>query len=130
MDNSEVNLIQERVLMKKEQMTREGLPIPEDKELIRETVGEKIEESLKNYPSGLEVRQPVVPSSSSIPSVSMTEEEEAQQKVNDLVEIALQDSIDKAVVMALKTSNAYLIDKLHDTLADKYYEQLKNQKLI
>jgi hypothetical protein len=130
MDNPEINSIQERVLMKKEQLAREGLAIPEDKELVRETVEEKIEESFHHYPSSLRAQQPVVPSPDFTPPVPLTSEEEAQQKVNDLVEIALQNSIDKAVVMALKTNNAYLIDKLHDVLADKYYEQLKSQKLI
>ncbi|MGC8651448.1 MAG: hypothetical protein ACP5RX_02450 [Minisyncoccia bacterium] len=130
MDNSEVNLIQERFLMKKEQLAREGLPIPEDKELMHETIGEKIEESLNNYPPVPEPQLPISPVVPITPPRPLTEEEEAEQKVNDLVEIALQQSIDKAVVMALKTSNAYLIDKLHDTLADKYYEQLKSQKLI
>jgi len=32
--------------------------------------------------------------------------------------------------MALKSGNAFLIDKLRDSLVDKYYQELKNKKLI
>ena len=128
MDNSEVNFIKERILMKKEQMTKEGLTVPEDKELIRETIEERIEESLKNYPPAVEIQKSIP---AAIPSVSIaSDDKEAQQKVDELVAIALKENIPKAVITALKTGNAFLIDKLHDTLVDKYYQQLKSQNLI
>ena len=128
MDNSEVNFIKERILMKNEQMTKEGLTVPEDKELIRETIEERIEESLKNYPPAVEIQKSAPPA---IPSVSIaSDDKEAQQKVDELVAIALKENIPKAVITALKTGNAFLIDKLHDTLVDKYYQQLRSQNLI
>jgi len=128
MDNSEVNFIKERVLMKKEQMAREGLTVPEDKELIRETIEERIEESLKNYPPAVEIQKSTP---SAIPSVPIySDDGEAQGKVDELVAIALKDNIPKAVITALKTGNAFLIDKVHDTLVDKYYQELKRQKVI
>jgi len=114
--------------MKKEQMTKEGLTVPEDKELIRETIEERIEESLKNYPPAVEIQKSAPPA---IPSVSIaSDDKEAQQKIDELVAIALKENIPKAVITALKTGNAFLIDKLHDTLVDKYYQQLKSQNLI
>jgi len=128
MDNSEINFIKERVLMKKEQMVREGLTTPEDKELIRETIEEQIEESLKNYPPTVEVQKSTPSFTPSVPMYS--DDEEAQGKVDELVVIALKDNIPKAVITALKTGNAFLIDKLHDTLVDKYYQELKRQKVI
>jgi len=130
MDNSEVNFIKERVLMKKEQMAREGLTTPEDKELIRETIGERIEESLKNYPPAVEIQKSTPSTIPSIPIIQDDDDKETQQKVDELVAIALKDNIPKAVITALKTGNAFLIDKLHDTLVDKYYQQLKSQKVI
>ena len=133
MDNSETEFIKERVLIKKEQLTREGLAVPGEKELISEAVQEKIDESLKNYPPDVEMRK-VAPISSapqaSAPQEINEEQVEIQSKVKELVEIALTQNIPKAVTTALKTNNAYLIDKLHDTLADKYYQILKNQKAI
>jgi len=128
MDNSEINFIKERVLMKKEQMVREGLTTPEDKELIRETIEERIEESLKNYPPTVQIQKSTPSAITSVPMYP--DDEEAQRKVDELVAIALKDNIPKAVITALKTGNAFLIDKLHDTLVDKYYQELKRQKVI
>ena len=127
--NSEADFIKERVLVKKEQLSQGGLEVPEDKELIKEAIGEKIEESLKNYPPAVELHKTSPAFSSPAPPV-LAEDEDTKQKLNELVQIALNESIPKAVTTALKTSNAYLIDKLHDTLVDKYYEVLKQQKLI
>ena len=128
MDNSEAEFIKERVLIKKEQLTREGLTMPEDKELISEAIQEEIDKSLKNYPPDVEIRK--VASISSAPQEINEEQIEIQSKVKELVEIALTQNIPKAVTTALKTNNAHLIDKLHDTLVDKYYQTLKNQKVI
>ncbi len=44
--------------------------------------------------------------------------------------MAFEENIPQAVKTALKTGNAFLIDKLRDTLADKYYQELKEKKLI
>lgn len=127
MNNSEIDFIKERVLLKKEQIAKEGLTVPEEKELIRETIEERIEESLKNYPPAVEIQK----SSPSGYLFSLSiDDKENEQKINELIDIAFKENIPKAVIMALKTGNAFLIDKLHDTLVDKYYQQLKNQNLI
>lgn len=128
MNNSEIDFIKERVLIKKEQIAREGLTASEDKELIRETIEERIEESFKNYPPAVEVQKSTPSATPSVPMYS--DDKEIQGKVDELVVIALKDNIPKAVTTALKTGNAFLIDKLHDTLVDKYYQELKRQKVI
>ena len=51
-------------------------------------------------------------------------------KLSELITLALEESIPQAVTTALKTGNAFLIDKLRDSLVDKYYEKLKEKKLI
>ncbi|NMB92565.1 MAG: hypothetical protein GYA31_03025 [Parcubacteria group bacterium] len=133
MVNSETDFIKERVFLKKEQLAQEGLPIPEDKELISETITEKIEESLKNYPPTAEI-QKSIPTPTTPAPVTVSSENidvQASQKiVEELVNIALTENIPKAVTMALKTGNAYLIDKLHDTLVDKYFEEFKKKNII
>lgn len=128
MDNPELESLLERVLTKKDQLEREGLRI-EDKELIRETIAEKIEDSLKNYPP-LEQKQAATSFSPARSLPQAEDEEEIQHKINDLVEIAFQKGVEKAVTLALKSGNAYLIDKIHDILVDKYYNKLKEEKLI
>jgi len=128
MVNSEADFIKERVIIKKEQLAREGLPMPEDKELISETISEEIEESLKNYPPRATIEKPPPPPPTG-PSTT-TDAQESQQIIQELVNIALTESIPKSVTTALKTGNAYLIDKLHDTLVDKYFEEFKKKHII
>lgn len=138
MEKTELDLIKERIQVKKEQLARGGLSVPGEKELVAETIQERMEDSLKEMPPGMDVVKPdgemKVPYPSQI--VSQTDEssdsivEEANIKLSELVDIAMEESIPKAVSTALKSGNAFLIDKLRDSLADKYYEQLKAKKLI
>ena len=138
MEKTELDLIKERIQVKKEQLDRQGLSAPEEKELVAETIQERMEDSLKDMPPGIDVLKPDTEMKVPFPSqvVSQTDEssdsviEEANIKLSELVDIAMEESIPKAVSTALKSGNAFLIDKLRDSLADKYYQVLKDKKLI
>jgi len=138
MQKTELDLIKERIEAKKEHLSREGLSVPEEKELVAETIEEKMEESLREMPPDMEVIKPDREKKLSFPSQipSQVQEpadliiEEANIKLSELVDMALEESIPKAVTTALKSGNAFLIDRLRDTLADKYYKILKEKKLI
>jgi len=138
MQKTELDLIKERIEAKKEHLSREGLSVPEEKELVAETIEERMEESLREMPPDMEVIKPEREKKPSFPSQipSQIQEpadliiEEANIKLSELVDMALEESIPKAVTTALKSGNAFLIDRLRDTLADKYYQVLKDKKLI
>jgi len=138
MEKTELDLIKERILVKKEQLARQGLSVPEEKELVTEVVEERIEESLKEMPPGMDVIKPDIRDKVPFPAqiTSQAQEssdsviEEANIKLSELVGIAIEGNIGKAVSTALKSGNAFLIDKLRDSLADKYYQVLKDKKLI
>jgi len=141
MEKTELELIKERIQVKKEQLAQQGLSAPEEKELVAETIDERMEDSLKEMPPGMDVVKPDAEMKVPFPSqiVSQTDKddestdsviEEANIKLSELVGIAMEESIPKAVTMALKSGNAFLIDKLRDSLVDKYYQELKNKKLI
>ena len=138
MEKTELDLIKERILVKKEQLARQGLSVPEEKELVTEVVEERMEESLKEMPPGMDVIKPdtrdKVPFPAQITSQAQESSdsviEEANIKLSELVGIAIEGNIGKAVSTALKSGNAFLIDKLRDSLADKYYQVLKDKKLI
>lgn len=128
MEKTEIDLITERMQVKKEQLARQELSVPEQKELIVETVQERIEESLKEIPSNKSPFPSQIVSQSQVSSDSVIEE--ANIKLSELVNIAIGESIPKAVKTALKSGNAFLIDKLRDSLVDRYYRVLKDKKLI
>jgi len=138
MEKTELDLIKERIQVKKEQLDRQGLSSSGEKELVTETIQERMEDSLKDMPPGIDVLKPDTEIKVPFPSqvVSQTDEssdsviEEANIKLSELVDIAMEESIPKAVSTALKSGNAFLIDKLRDSLADKYYQVLKDKKLI
>ena len=138
MEKTELDLIKERIQVKKEQLDRQGLSSSGEKELVTETIQERMEDSLREMPPGMDVLKPDTEMKVPFPSqvVSQTDEssdsviEEANIKLSELVDIAMEESIPKAVSTALKSGNAFLIDKLRDSLADKYYQELKNKKLI
>jgi hypothetical protein len=138
MNQEELSFIKDRVQIKKEQLSREKLEIPEERELVAETIEERMEDSLKETLPNTEMIQPEkenkVPFPANIYSQDkrLSEEvtEEANIKLSELITIALEENISRAINTALKSGNAYLIDKLRDSLADKYYQELKDKKLI
>ncbi|MDD5760818.1 MAG: hypothetical protein PHF45_02070 [Candidatus Pacebacteria bacterium] len=138
MNAEELDNIKERVQVKKEQLSREKLEIPEDKELVKETIEERMEEFLKELPPGMEEIGPEMEKKFPLPADLYIEEkippdeimEEAYIKLSELITIALEEGIPRAVNTALKTGNAFLIDKLRDSLVDRYYDKLKEKNLI
>lgn len=138
MEKTETDLIRERIQIKKEQLTRQGLSIPEEKELIAETVEERMEDALKEMPPGIDVIKPDTEEKVPFPSqiISQSQEssdaiiEEANIKLSELTKIAVEESIPKSVGIALKSGNAFLIDGLHDSLILKFYQIFKDKKLI
>jgi len=126
---NEADILKSRIEEKKDYLKREGLPIPEEKELLREAIQEKIEESLRDIPPTVEIQKPHPAPAQQIDYL-IPEESNFQEKIKELVEIAFQENIIRAVTTALKTGNAFLIDRFRDTLADKYYYELKKRKLI
>ncbi len=137
MINEELNLISNRIKMKKEQMAREKIEIPEEKELVKETIKEKMDKSLEDFlpdmdfPKSEEKKTPFPAELYAENTIAEKDIiEEAQIKLSELVTMAFEENIPQAVKTALKTGNAFLIDKLRDTLADKYYQELKEKNLI
>ncbi len=122
----EIKIISERVEEKKAQMEKVGLPAQPEEALVKEVIEERIEESLKNLP-------PTTPTFSAQPSMPLaikTEKDEDQQKLHELVNLALSDSIPKAVNLARKTGNFHLIDSLHDLLVWTFIKKTNKEKAI
>jgi hypothetical protein len=120
----EIKIIKERVEEKKAQIEKAQLPQIPEKEIVKETISERIEDSLKNLPPTISEKFTNKPLPSTL-SVS-NKDPEAQKLLQELVNIAFNESIPKAVELARKTGNSFLIDSLHDILVKSYIE--KNPK--
>ena len=55
---------------------------------------------------------------------------DAQSRVNQLVELAQVKGVAHAVEVAKKMNDLYVLDTMHDELADKFYEALKAKGLV
>lgn len=103
-----------------------------DKEIAKEIISEEIEKGLKTLPPDLSTSSGVgdIPSPSDISSNLRQSDPETEKKLEELVNIALDKGVAMAVILARRTSNAYLIDRLHDQLVDKFYSELIKQGKI
>ncbi|MBT9171490.1 MAG: hypothetical protein DDT18_01869 [Actinobacteria bacterium] len=128
----EISLLEQRLQEKKRALADlEQLPVS-DKEILKEIIKERMEKEIKSFPPSLEagakkigVPSPVVISKG---AVTDTEEEKIKNLLNELIDIALKKNIPQAVKEARKSGNAYLIDRLHDELVDKLYEEILKRK--
>lgn len=95
---------------------------PPDKEILREVIGEKIQQSAPSY-----VPKPPQPISNddtdSIPT-------ELKDKIQELVNYVFQGSLDQGIKEAVKSKNPALIDTFHDVLVDQLYDALLERKKI
>ena len=102
----------------------EGAP-REEKEVFREVIAEHIAESrMPTAADGTHIA-PAPPAGGATPSTPLDPAAAAtrEQKLAALVEYALTHTIEAAVKAAV-AETPYLIDELHDRLADQYYEKL------
>lgn len=93
---------------------------PEEKEMLREVLKERIE-ALKQPPVSPQplIPTPLPPAGKPADGIVHPREEDTRA----LIEIALVKGIAEAVKIAERDS-PYLLDELHDHLADDFYEKL------
>lgn len=118
----ERDLASKRAVLEEQQKTGALQEMPHEKETLREIVGEKIMPSPAPAPSTPSVKPSVVPPPPVEPPSYMSEELKA--KVQNLVDIAFNKSLDDAIKEARATNNAALIDAFHDALVDELYNYL------
>ncbi|HPC30934.1 MAG TPA: hypothetical protein PK119_00495 [Candidatus Paceibacterota bacterium] len=126
MPEKELKIISKRIEEKKSHIEKAGLPAQPEELLVRETISERIEESLKNLP-------PISSDSGGQPftsSFAKRADDENQKKLRELVALAFDESIPKAVNLARKTGNFHLIDSLHDKLVLAFIEKINKEKAI
>ena len=132
------NSIQERFQQRKKALQRENIP-QSDKEILDELIKERINKGLETPPVSSKERASLNdlsflnPSTnvSTKPIVSQPEKDAyIQQELKQLVDVAVHKNIVEAVQTARKFGNAWLLDKLHDTLVNTYYKILKEKGVI
>lgn len=114
----EIQEFEQKLEEKKKELAEKGETGKEEKEVFREVLKEHIRAAQQPTQS---VTPPSKPAVSIDDDIKKREEREAE--VRELIEIAMTKTIQEAVRIAERTT-PYLLDELHDRLADDYYEKL------
>lgn len=123
----EIRRLEERLAQKRKELEERG-ETKEEKEAFREILRERIEE-VRPRPNAMSTPYGTLPPSQAqvVPPAKVTDED--KRKLEALIEIAIGQSLVRAVHLA-ESISPYMLDLLHDTLVDKYYDRLIQSRQI
>lgn len=130
----EIKSLEEKLAEKRRQFTDDTHA--ETKDLIKESLLEKAQEVQSNLfvsqkiPNNKEVISTTINISSGRISFNQLKKLNKDKQIDILARLAISNSIAEAIEWAQKLDNPYVIDKLHDTLVDKFYEELTKRGKI
>lgn len=116
----EKQIQEKRANLEQQPEQKESLP---DKEVLREVVGEKIQQNAPAY-----IPKPA-PQAQTDDSASYLVGE-MKEKIQELVNHVFQNSLDQGIKEAVKSNNPALIDAFHDVLVDQLYDALLERKKV
>ena len=111
-----------------QQSSETKIEVPHDKEILRQVVGEKIQQHLPAGRQALQGYQPA-PQKPQDDQLSYNDPQ-LVGKVQELVNIAFTKGVDDAVRSVVQSGNPALIDAFHDVLVDQLYDALVERKKI
>jgi hypothetical protein len=115
----------EKIYQDFERRKMEAMKLPEFKE--KELGPEKEKEILKEVVSQHIEEAQVAPASehhTASANISEIKSQPKERQVQYLVDLALEKGIAEAVHVARSLDNSYLVDELHDAIADRLYSRL------
>lgn len=118
--NLEQQLAEKRASLE-QQSAETSQEVPHEKEILRQVVGEKIQEHAPTYQPAPQKQQD---------DQSSYDDPQLVDKVQELVNLAFNKSIDDAVRSVVQSGNPALIDAFHDVLVDKLYDTLLERKKL
>lgn len=95
---------------------------PPDKEILRDVIGGKIQQHAPQY-----VPKPAPQAQTDDIG---TVPPDLKDKIQELVNIVFQNSLEKGIKEVVKSKNPALIDAFHDVLVDQLYDALLERKKI
>lgn len=96
---------------------------PSEKEILRSVVGEKIQQYLPVQPKPA----PTKPQDDATQSYA---DPELKDKIQELVNLAFNKSLEEGIKEATKSNNPALIDAFHDVLVDQLYDTLVERRKL
>lgn len=123
----EIKELERKLAEKKQEMAAGATAPAEEKELFREVMREHAAEMKQpTMPAGEPLISALKPTPAPVPPPGAQDAQKQQareEELKALVEFALSHTIQRAVEKA-QAESPYLLDALHDRLADEYYEKM------
>jgi len=113
----------ERRASLEQQSVEPNKEVPHDKEILRQVVGEKIQEHAPTY-------IPQVKPQPHDDTAQSYADPDLKDKVQELVNLAFNKSLGEGIREATKSNNFALIDAFHDVLVDQLYDALLERKKL
>jgi len=129
----EIAQLEQQIAEKRSALGQEqtGPELPQEKETLREIIGEKIQQSAPQY-------QPVPPVQPRQGGATPQQDDSAlsyvlpelKEKVQELVNLVFNKGLDDGVKEAVRSNNPALIDAFHDVLVDELYNTLLDRRKL
>ena len=110
-----------------EQQLEQNESLP-DKEILRDVIGEKIQQGLSAQ-AGAPVYVPKsAPQTQTDDTIVIPQD--LKDKIQELINHVFQNSLEQGIKEAVKSNNPALIDAFHDVLVDQLYDTLLERKKV
>lgn len=121
---AEIEALKERVEQLESQLKKEQPPITPEKE------EKEVKQEIKSYLRELQQ----IPATAA-PLATRDEADEIKkfppsQQVGALISLVFEKSLEEAVQVARQIDNPAILDEFHDILADRYYKELIEKKIL
>ena len=116
----EIRALEQKLEAKKRELAEKGAELPHEKEMFRDVLREHVEELKAPLPSYF---VPPPSDDSAKKTDDKLKQDEREEHIRQLIELALTSTIEKAVRWA-EAESPYILDELHDHLIDDYYDKL------
>ncbi len=98
-----------------------------EKEILHETVGEKIQQHAPSYVPKLPTSAGPTPQQTEPPSYLS---QEHKDKIQEIINMVFEKNLEEGIKEVVKSGNPALIDAFHDMLTDELYNQLIVRKKL
>ncbi len=123
--HDEIKWLEAQLEAKKQEALASGGVQKEEKEVLRDTIKEVVSNIYSSAPNiGTATDDDAKKKAAEL------EEKEHEEIIQELVNVAFAKGITHAINIANKMQNPHLLDELHDTLADKYYQKLLDSRKL
>ena len=120
----DIAVLQERIARLEAQLSQE------QKEAAPEQRVEAAKQEISNYVQEVQQTPSFAPAKSTRDDTSDLKNKSRAEQLGALVKLALSDGLDKAIGVANGLNNPAILDELHDTLVDSYFNQLVQMGVI